>query len=150
MRALACLIVLATPALAGAPRYHTYSVAVTGAACPVGAPGVGPDGVEWGISLSGLRGWKATVCPSAGQTFSGSGQILACTYAAPTWGPGAWALSTFAFDLSGKTSTLTHPCLELSQLEVAVALSDRVYLLPAAVGVSGGTTLTVYLTGETR
>jgi len=151
MRALACLLVLATPALAGAPRYHTYSVAVSGAVCPVGAPGIGPDGVEWGISLSALRGWTATLCPAVGQTFTGSGAIAACVYSAAPWGPGSWAFSPWVtFDLTGKTSALAHPCIELPHLETVVGLSDRVYLLPVAVGVSGGATLTIYLTGELR
>lgn len=137
--------------LTGSPRYHAHTVAVSGAVCPTGTPGLAPDGVEWGISLSGVQGWKATICPESGQTFTGYGEVRVCTYAAPPWGPAKWALSSHVvFGLLGKTSTVDNPCLELPQMDATVALSDRIYLLPVAVGVSGGTTMTVYLTGETR
>lgn len=150
MRALVLLLVLATPTLAGAPRYHAHTLLATGGSCPVGAPGVAPDGAAWGISLSGLAAWKATVCPEAGQTLSGTGTLAICTYSAAPWGPGAWALSALEIDMGGKASTLTHPCIELPQYLVGVALSDRIFLLPDNVGVSGGLTVTVYLTGESR
>src|SRR5690349_9120888 len=136
--------------LAGMPRYHAHTIAVASGTCPVGTPGLAPDGVEWGISLSGLRAWKATICPESGRTFTGSGAVRACVYSALPWGPGQWAPSSITFDLTGRSSTLAHPCLEMVHLEVGVALSDRVFLLPESVGVSGGTTLTVYLAGELR
>lgn len=145
--ALALLVGLLTH---GYPYYHTYTVATSGATCPTGAPGTGPDGVTWGISLANVRGWKATICPEANQTFTGTGQVRACTYAASPWGPAQWAFSSHvAFDLLGKTSTAAHPCLELPNVQVLVSFSDRVYLLPVGLGVSGGTTVTVYLVGET-
>jgi hypothetical protein len=135
---------------AGAPVPDTFTIA--SAACPTGSPGVSADGLTPGISLSGLRGFKVTVCPAAGQTITGVGLLKVCTYAAEPWGPGEWALSPeMTWDMTDVTSTADNPCIEFSQLQPVVALSDWVFVYPSTdFGVSGGTTLTVYLTGETR
>jgi hypothetical protein len=133
------------------PRYHTNTFTISTAACPTGTPGLAPDGIAWGISLSEVRGFKATVCPASGQTITGVGSLKICTYSATPWGPGSWALSDLAWDFTDRTSTADNPCREVSQLLTVVALSDRVFVYPSTdFGVSGGTTLTVYLVGETR
>jgi hypothetical protein len=152
--AAACILLVlltSSTALAGAPRYHEHTFTISTAACPTGEPGQAPDGVDWGISLSGLRGFKATVCPAAGHALTGAGSIKVCTYSARPWGPGSWALSELAWDFTGLTSTVDNPCRELTHLMPVVALSDRVFLYPSTdFGVSGGTTLTVHLVGELR
>lgn len=152
LRVLFLLLLLPMSALAGAPRYHTHTLTIASAGCPTGTPGLAPDGVEWGISLSGLHGFKITVCPAAGQTITGAGSLKMCTYSPAPWGPGQWALSVdFTISMSGKTSTLANPCIEFAQLQPVVALSDRVFVYPSTdFGVSGGGPLTVYLTGELR
>jgi hypothetical protein len=75
-----------------------------------------------------------------------------CTYSNTPWGPGEWALSPeMTWDMTDVTSTADNPCIEFSQLQPVVALSDRVFVYPSTdFGVSGGATVTVYLTGETR
>lgn len=139
-------------AFAGTPRYHPHTLAPATAACPTGSPGLAPDGIEWGISLSGLRGFKVTVCPATvGQTLTGAGSLLFCVFSTAPWGPGQWALSPeFTKSFSGKTSTVANPCVELGNVETVVGLSDRVFAYPSSdFGVSSGN-VTVYLVGEAR
>jgi hypothetical protein len=150
---LLILLILPWAAQAGEARYHPTPTVFTiaTAECPTGSPGLAPDGIAWGISLSELRGFKATICPEVGQTITGVGSMKICTYSATPWGPGAWALSELEWDMTDVTSTSTHRCRELSQLMPVVSLSDRVFVYPSQdFGVSGGTTLTVYLVGERR
>lgn len=147
----AALCLWGLTAHAGAPRYHTHTITVSTSACPTGSPGLASDGVAWGISLSNLRGFKATVCPASGQTITGVGSVKVCTYSATPWGPGSWALSELEWDFTGITSTVSNPCRELTQLLPVVALSDRVFVYPSTdFGISGGTTVTIYLVGEER
>lgn len=151
---LGCLLVLlaSSAAHAGAPRPNRYSVSIATAACPTGTPGVGADGDAYGISLSGLRGWKAAVCPEEGETLTGAGSLKVCTYSQELWGMGAWALSPeFSWNMTGRASTADHPCIQLMDVPVYIGLSDRVYVYPSTdFGISGGTTVTVYLVGEER
>lgn len=137
---------------AGSPVYAApYTFTIASAACPTGtSPGPGNG---WGISLAGLRGFKATLCPADGQTITGlAGAIKVCVYSAAPWGPGKWALSELKWTMTTADATTTdNPCRELYQLQTVVGLSDRVFVYPSTdFGVSGGSTLTVYLVGETR
>lgn len=163
----AVLFLLATlfyawPAEAGAPRYRTdndsdpapYTVTISTAAPPTGTPGTAPDGLPWGISLSGLRGWTATVCAESGQTITGAGYLYIAVWKPQPWGPGEWVVSELKWAMAGKTSQ-TKRCIELGQLEPVIALSERVYVYPSTdFGVSNlanpAAAITVYLLGETK
>ena len=149
------LLLLAVPAMAhaGVPRYNPETITIASAACPTGTPGTDADGVLWGISLYELRGFKVRVCPEEGETITGAGSLKVCTYSPSPYGDGSWALSPeLTWIMTGKTSTADNPCLEFSHLQTVVSLSgERVFVYPSTdFGVSGGTTLRVYLSGETR
>lgn len=150
MVALSILAVL----LAGTPSWNTYPVTVATADCPptpvLGSPGTNPlDGETYGISLSNLQSWSATICAPAGQTIDAISSIKVCLYSAQPWGPGLWMESTELL----VTPDVPEPaprCITLADREVKLGLSNRVYLAPIGVILSGGTQVTVYHYGEGR
>jgi hypothetical protein len=152
---LYCVALLwSTVARAGSPVYHRHDFSnLADSACPTGAPGNAPDGYPWGISLSGLQGWTANICPlTEGAYLTGAGSIHVCTYSATPWGPGSWALAprfTWTMGASDAT-TADNPCFKLEDVPVYVDLSDRVFVYPSTdFGVSSGG-VSVYLYGSKR
>lgn len=139
--------------LTGAPRYHPHTFTVSTAACPTGSPGTDIDGVQYGISLAGLRAWTVEVCPvTAGAYFTGAGVLHACVYSQTEWGSGSWAL---AFDLDPGadtwSTTADNPCRRWPDVEVGVGLADRVFVFPSTdFGLNSGTQVRVRFIGESR
>lgn len=149
MLALTCGI-----ANAGTPVYHRHDFSnLATSACPTGAPGNAPDGYPWGISLAGLQGWTAQICPlTEGATLTGDGAVYVCTYSATPWGVGEWSLAPrFTWTMTADDATTTdNPCMKLEDVPVYVDLSDRVFVYPSTdFGVSSGG-VSVYLYGAKR
>lgn len=154
-RLLLLTLVLVLPALAvaGVVRYNTETYTIASAACPTGAPGTDSDGDPPGIPLEQLRGFKVRVCPESGQTITGAGSLKTCVYSPSPFGNAAWALNPeLTWDMTGKTSTSNNRCLEFSHLQTIIALpGERVVVYPSTdFGVSGGTTVTIRMVGESR
>jgi hypothetical protein len=156
MRRAVLLFLVALPAIAatGSARYNRETITIASAACPTGAPGLDSDGDPWGISLYDLRGFKVRVCPASGETITGAGTLKVCTYSPSPYGDGTWALSPeLSWDMTGKSSIgSSNPCLEFTHLQTVVSLpGERVFVYPSTdFGVSGGTTVRIYLSGESR
>jgi hypothetical protein len=160
-RAAPLLVALlcAPTADAGSPRYHPSTITVSTAACPTGTPGTDSDGVEYGISLSGVRAWTVEICPvTADAYFTGAGLLRTCVFSRTDWGSGSWALGP-ELDIGPDgdpttddlTTTAANPCRRYWDVEVGVALSDRLYVIPSTtLGLSAGTQVRVRLFGETR
>lgn len=147
------VLVLPALALAGVVRYNTETYTLASAACPTGSPGTDTDGDLPGISLDNLRGFKVRVCPESGQTITGAGTLKTCVYSPSPYGNNTWALSPeLTWDMTGKTSTSNNRCLEFSHLQTIIALpGERVVVYPSTTfGVSGGTTVTIRIVGESR
>lgn len=139
-----------------ADRYRAYTVTISSAACPTGTPGTLSDAKEPGLATGGLRAWNVTVCPADGETFTGAGLLRVCVFRRSPSGPDKWTLSPtryfdFADDGTGTaiTSTVANPCVTFSDVELKVNDGDLVHVYPTTtLGVSGGTTVDVYLEGQ--
>lgn len=99
-----------------------------------------------GMSLSGVKAVRISVCAESGQTLSGTGNIRIYFLhgAAGLWhrNPGA--------DLTVTATTRCQVFGDLTVAAVAVDNGDRVLAATDTLGVSGGTTATVRMDGSRR
>jgi hypothetical protein len=153
--ALLLAVAAALPAHA-ADRYRSYTVTLASSACPTGAPGIMSDGREPGMAVADLKAWNVTVCPEATRTFTGTGLLRVCAFRRSPSGPDLWVLSpTFYWDFSDDgtgnpiTSTSSNRCVTFSDVLLGVNDGDLVYVHPeTTLGVSGGSTVSIYLEGQ--
>jgi hypothetical protein len=148
----AALLLLVAGVSEAADRTRQYNTNVAGSACPTGTPGVLGDGKIPGLGTSGLYAYNITICPPAGQTFTGTGQLLACVFRYSP-GPNKWALSNDFEKEITRSSSGTDGCLTFYDIQLGVWDGDLVHIIsdPAnPVALSSGTAMSVYLEGQLR
>lgn len=125
---LACL---SFAAFAAPARFITEAQALTRAVPTLATEGMG---------LSGVKGYRVSVCAESGQTLAGTGNLRAWLYNPDA---GLWMRNP-ALDLA---ITVTVRCQVFPDVRVAAELEHRVLYANDTVGVSGGTTATMRVDG---
>lgn len=127
------------------PRRYYWESAPLTRTPPTAAPVSGAVGS--GMDLAGVEGARIAVCPTSGQSLTGTGTLRAYLYDPAI---GEWMYDP-DLDLSvSKATTTANRCRVWPDWVTGVRGNGRVLYAPDTVGVSGGTTVTVYLSGQVR
>jgi hypothetical protein len=110
---------------------------------PSAAPVSGTVGS--GMDLAGVYGARIALCPAAGQTLTGTGNLRAYL-----WDPnvGGWMASPDLDLAVAKATTSTNPCRVWPDWITGVRGLGSILYATDSVGVSGGTTVTVRIIGQ--
>lgn len=101
-----------------------------------------------GLSLSGAYGVRVALCPEAGQTLTGTGNLRAVLWDFDSGAATGWMNSPDADLQVGSATTLANPCRVWLDRQVAVRSNAALMYVADGVGVSGGNTVTVRLSAQ--
>ncbi|HZI08670.1 MAG TPA: hypothetical protein VEZ71_31930 [Archangium sp.] len=125
-------------------RYYWESAPLTRTP-PSAAPASGAVGS--GMDLAGVEGARVALCPASGQSLTGTGSLRAYLYDPAI---GEWMRSP-DLDLPVSSATTTaNRCRVWPDAVTAVRGNGRVLYATDAIGVSGGTSVSVYIVAQVR
>lgn len=141
-RLLALFLLPALPALALPTRFLYETQALTRA-----APTLASEGMSL-LDATGapVRGYFVAVCAAVGQTLSGGGALRAWVYDVDE---GVWMRNPDQ-DLVIGTTVAGQRCRAWDDKRTGYLLGRRVHYAADGVTVSGGTTVTVRISGDTE
>jgi hypothetical protein len=123
-------------------RYYWESSPLTRTA-PTAAPVSGTVGS--GMDLAGVQGARIGICPAVGQTLTGTGNLRAYLYDPAV---GEWMYDPDLDLAVSKASPTGVRCRVWPDKPTAFRGPGRILYATDTVGVSGGTTISVFISGQ--
>lgn len=132
-----------SPCTASCPGRYYWETAPLTRAAPTAAPVAGAVGA--GMPLTNVIAARISLCPAAGQTLTGTGNLRAYL-----WHPSAatWMRSPDLDLAVGTATTSANPCRVWPDSQTGLRTAGNVLYATDTIGVSGGTTVTVRIDGQ--